>query len=65
MLAVMRVPLQEVQINLAQVLVLLAVVREKFDHNKASFLLRGHAHHVVEKDQALKIHVLNVLEQGI
>ena len=62
MLAVMRVPLQEVQINLAQVLALLVVEQVKFDPNKAFFLLKDHVLHVVEKDQLLKTHVLNVLE---
>ena len=51
MLAVMRVPLQEVQISLAQVLVLLVEVQEKFDLNKDSFQLKDHALHVVEKVQ--------------
>ena len=51
MLAVMLVQQLEVQINLDQVLVLLVVVQEKFDLNKASFLLKGHALHVAEKVQ--------------
>ena len=62
MLVAIRVPLLEVQINLAQVLVLLVVEQVKFDHNKAFFLLKDHALRVVEKDQLLKTHVLNVLE---
>ena len=51
MLVVMLVQQLEVQINLDQVLVLLVVVQEKFDLNKASFLLKDHALHVVEKVQ--------------
>ena len=62
MLAEMLVPLQEAQINLAQVLALLVVEQVKFDHNKVFFLLKDHVLHVVEKDQLLKTHVLNVLE---
>ena len=62
MLAVMRVPLLEVQINLAQVLALLVEVQAKSDHNKVFSLLKDHAPAVVEKAQLLKTHVLNVLE---
>ena len=64
-LAVMLVQQLEVQINLDQVLVLLVVVQEKFDLNKVSFLLKDRALHVAEKVQALKTHVLNVLELEI
>ena len=49
MLVVMHVQQLEVQINLDQVHVLLVVEQEKFGLNKASFLLKEHAIHVVEK----------------
>ena len=65
MLVVMHVQQLEVQINLDQAPVLLVVAQVKFDNNKAFFLLKDHALHVVERVQVLKIHVLNVLEQGI
>ena len=65
MLVVVRVQQLEVQINQDQVLVLHVAVQEKFDLNKVSFLLKDHALHVDEKVQALKIQVINVLEQGI
>ena len=47
----MRVMQLEVQINLDQAPVLLVAAQEKFDHNKASFLLKDHALNVVEKVQ--------------
>ena len=65
MLVVMHVQQLEVQINLGQVLVPPVEVLVRFDHSKASFLLKDHDLHVEERDQVLKIHVLNVLEQGI
>ena len=57
MLVVMHVQQLEVQINLDQVPVLLVVAQVKFDHNKASFLLKDHVLHVVEKGQPSKTHV--------